>query len=232
MKFRAYGNMMVKKYINHQSERSTRMKKEKFEKMMDKVTHTLQEAGGDRGRRHAFRLRSRHTRRVWKWAQRLSEGRSDVDTDVLYTAVIFHDVGYVEERLENHQILSEKIFLAYAKEQDWDETFAEKVAACIRIHSDKWRMQTPEDLTIEQLLLMEADLLDEEGALAICWDGLACGITEDKSYAASLERTRREFADKLENNPMVTERARRIWQEKQEFVRQYLSALTYDLEEA
>lgn len=205
--------------------------KHQLENAMTYVEDMLRQSGGDAGRRHPFRSRSKHTRRVLKWAERISEGRDDVNLHVLYMAVIFHDIGYVKHDLENHQVLSAKLFREYAKEHDFDHVFTDEVVSCIEIHSDKHLLKKPERLTLEQILLMEADLLDEEGALAICWDGMACGFEGNNSYEDCLERTKREVKGKLENNPMVTKKASELWDQKQKFVKQYIKDLEHDLKE-
>lgn len=174
-----------------------------------------------------FRSRYHHTLRVLKWAERISEGREDVDMDILITATIFHDIGH---HFENHQQVSADMFMEYAKKTGMDEGFSKKVYDCIAIHSEKMRLQNPNTLTIEQILLMEADALDEEGALAVCWDGLTCGYKGATSYEQSLEHSKHGLY-KLSNNYLVTEKARSIWDHKQEFLKQYVDELSYDLEE-
>ena len=204
--------------------------RENYEKYIEFVENTLKKAGRDQGRRHSFRSRSLHTRRVLRWAKRLCEERNDVDTEVLFLAVIFHDIGYVSESLEGHQYVSEKMFREFADVHHFDNDIIERVASCISTHSDKEKLENPKSLTIEQILLMEADLLDEEGALAICWDGMACGYEGKATYEECLERTKREFSLKCGDNPMVTELAKQYWKEKIEYVEDYIRRLEFDLE--
>lgn len=210
---------------------SNNLSKEMYEEAIEYVRKTLTEAGRDSGRRHPFRSRTAHTLRVLKWAERLIEGRNDVNSSVLFMAAIFHDVGYVADELDNHQKVSEKIFREYADSKDFSDEFIEKTAHCISIHSEKERMRQPENMTIEEILLMEADLLDEEGALSICWDGLACGWEKKFSYQESYERTLLEGTPKLNIQPMITEKAKKYWEEKQEFMRLYIMQLSRDLEQ-
>ena len=204
--------------------------RESYERYLEYVGNTLKEAGRDQGRRHSFRSRTLHTRRVLRWAKRLCEGRIDVDTEVLFLAVIFHDIGYVSESLDGHQYVSEKMFREFAGIHHFDSGLVDQVCACISIHSDKEKLECPDNLTIEQILLMEADLLDEEGALAICWDGMACGYEGKSTYEACLERTKSEFALKRGPNPMVTDLAKKYWNDKMEYVEDYIRRLELDLE--
>lgn len=203
-----------------------------FSEMIKYVENVLEQSGNDRSKRHPFRSRMKHSKRVLTWAVRLCQDRTDVNTDVLYTAVIFHDIGYARAGADCHQADSAELFREYAEANGLDKDFIEKVISCIIIHSDKWRMENPEELSIEQLLLMEADLLDEEGALAICWDGLASGYSGVMSYEEALQHTRGEWADKYNHNPMVTYKAKQFWKQKQEFVKKYLEELEQDLQES
>ena len=203
---------------------------ENYENYMEYVEETLKDAGRDQGRRHPFRSRARHTRRVLKWAKRLCEGRNDVDKEVLFLAVIFHDIGRANDDLTEHQKVSETMFREFAIKNNIDNDMIEQVAACINIHSNKEKLENPESLSIEQILLMEADLLDEEGALAICWDGMACGYEGKMSYEEALHRTILEYSTKQGKNPMVTELAKKYWAEKLVYVEEYIERLQFDLE--
>ena len=51
---------------------------------------------------HPFRSRFQHSIRVLHWCERLVEGLDNVDTEALYTAAIFHDIGYADRDNEHH----------------------------------------------------------------------------------------------------------------------------------
>lgn len=210
---------------------------ETLEGYLQFVEAKLESYGHNKGDRHCFRIRSRHIRRVMKWAERLAEGLPNVDMDVLMTAAAFHDCGYRHNDETPHAILGAGIFRDYAAEHGFDPVFTEKVATAIEIHSDKERMKHPEDMTMEQILLIEADLMDEEGAMGICWDALAVCTEGDPSYDAAYQRSA-AVRDKVERRAteigrpwLVTDRAKRIWAEKQAFRRQYVDMLKEDLVE-
>lgn len=204
--------------------------KEKAARWADDAERILTQSGHDVSARYPFRLRSAHSRRVMKWAERLLENHPEADREVLLCAAAFHDTGYSGEERLDHETQSALIWDRYARENSIDPVFARKVRGCIAIHSEKHRMREPENLTPEQLLLMEADLLDEEGAMGICWDGLSCGVLNTLTYRASYERTAGHTEEKR-HNPMVHDDARRLWDEKAVFVEKYVSELEKDLEE-
>lgn len=176
---------------------------------------------------HPFRSRFQHSIRVLHWCERLAEGLENVDTEALYTAAIFHDIGYENRDNEHHAQRSVRAFHAYAREQRMEEEFCRKVERLIACHSDKNRMRD-EDVSLEMVLLMEADLLDEEGAMGIVWDCMTMGNAHASSYAKAYYHIM-ESSNKEEPNPMVTERARQFWEEKKAIVGRFAKLLEDDL---
>lgn len=176
---------------------------------------------------HPFRSRFQHSIRVFHWCERLTEGMEHVDKEVLYTAAVFHDIGYEHRDNEHHAERSAKAFHEYAVKQQMDETFAKKVEQLIACHSDKNRMREP-NANLEMVLLMEADLLDEEGAMGIVWDCMTMGNAHASSYAKAYYHIL-ESSNKEEPNPMVTERAREFWEEKKGIVARFTKLLEDDL---
>ena len=108
-----------------------------------------------------------------------------------------------------------------------EEVFSRKVEKLIACHSDKSLMKE-EGAEIEMILLMEADLLDEEGAMGIVWDCMTMGNLHASSYARAYYHIM-ESSNKEEPNPMVTERAKEIWEEKKEIVAKFVKLLEDDL---
>ena len=56
--------------------------------------------------RHPFRSRFQHTIRVLHWCFRLTEGMENVDKEALYTAAVFHDIGYMNRDNDRHAVRS------------------------------------------------------------------------------------------------------------------------------
>lgn len=202
-----------------------------YQEMIDYVEKVLKESGRDNSVRHPFRSRFSHTKRVLSWAIRLSEGRTDVDREVLFTAVIFHDIGYSVCDDENHEHVGKNLFLEYSKAHGFSEDFSNKVAKCINSHSDKWLMKTPDKLTVEQILLMEADALDEEGAMSVLWDNLASGYDKVDSFYSAYEHTLAVYERKKHKAPCVTEKGVELWNKKMKFLEEYINELSIDLSE-
>ena len=102
----------------------------------------------------------------------------------------------------------------------YSAAFADTAAALIAGHQ-RDLLQTGQT-TIEHIILMEADMLDERGALGIVWDAMAEGSKTDQSYLWTLERFKtRKLYRRPERNPMYTELARAFWAEKAEAAHEF-----------
>lgn len=182
---------------------------------------------GSKNSLHPFRNRFHHTIRVLHWCFRLTEGRKDVELEVLYTAAVFHDIGYGGSDNEYHAVRSAHAWQEYAQKHGIDLAFTEKVERLIYGHSNKTQLSmgaTP----LEMILLLEADLLDEEGAMGIVWDCMTVGNAHASSYAEAYYYIM-QSSNKTEPNPMVTEKARSYWEEKKKIAADFSDKLKEDL---
>ena len=199
-----------------------------YEEMLEFVKKTLESTDKIKPNNpmHAFRNRYLHSYRVYMWARRIADDL-ECNREVLYTAAIFHDVGYSVEK-NNHAMHSEMIFRRYAVAHNFDASFTDSVAGAIALHSHKELLNDPAT-PAELILLMEADLLDEEGALGIAWDLLARGAKGAKDYTESLEALKIHSGHILNQDYMVTKRAKMYWNHKKELVRSFINELVSDL---
>lgn len=175
-----------------------------------------------------FRSKYEHTLRVLRWCNVLVKEFPSVDEEVLYTAAIFHDIGYSGDKDNSqHAERSALIFAEFAEENHMDASVTEKIIYLIKMHSNKELLQES-DLMPELILLMEADLLDEEGALRIIWYCATKGIQGADSYR-DLYDFIQMGSDKRLTNPMVTPLARKIWEQKADFVNKFSGELLSDI---
>jgi uncharacterized protein len=164
------------------------------------------------------------------WAQRLmkQEFARPIDQEALLTAAVFHDVGYALPPYGTaHAQNSALVFEEYAAVHGFEPEQLKFISYLIANHSNKGMLKSC-DTPLELVLLMEADLLDETGALSLVWDSLSIGGKEDPSYEKVYERmlkTRQEH----ENCPLVTDMGRKIWEEKRALVRSFVEQLENDL---
>lgn len=199
-----------------------------YDKMLEYVKTALYENDLERQQmaKHSFRSRYKHITRVLGWCKRI-ECDLPVDKDILYTSAIFHDIGYRNGQGE-HAIASEAMFREYAKNNNFDKDFTDKVAYIIRNHSDKSLLNDPNSSN-ELIILLEADLLDEEGALGLTWDLMARGAKHSISYDEAFDEINKHSGHILHQEYMVTPTAKKYWREKQEFVKTFIENLKSDL---
>ncbi|MEG0961652.1 MAG: HD domain-containing protein [Lachnospiraceae bacterium] len=176
---------------------------------------------------HPFRSRYHHTIRVLHWCFRLAEDIEGIDKQALYLAAIFHDIGYTDTDNEHHALRSGEIFHKYAREQQMDSLLMNKIERMIYGHSNKELLQNSKTMK-ELIILLEADLLDEEGVMGIVWDCMTLGNAHVNSYGDAYYHIM-ESSNKPELNPMVTERAKHYWEEKKKMASVFAEKLKDDL---
>lgn len=182
---------------------------------------------------YPFRDRPQHMYRCYCWAERILRTRPDADAELTLVATLFHDIGVIHstpERLKaDHDILGGPIVREYLLEHGYGQEFADRAAYLVAHHQQRELIQA-EGTPIEHVILMEADMLDERGALGIVWDAMAEGAKNAQTYEATLERFKqRKLYRRPERNPMHTEAARAFWAEKQRLHVQFIAALERDL---
>lgn len=179
-----------------------------------------------------------HIKRVLKWAKKLydeSSCKEKLKYDDIMIATIFHDVGRkIEvETGEHHAYAGAAITKKYLLEHGYSEERAEYISWLVYHHSDKELMRRDNTESIDKnlLLLMEADLLDDMGALGVVMD---CMIVKGRNPRARfedcLDHISRYTMRIQHDNPMVTAEGRRIWDEKTRLVDEFVRALRYDIE--
>lgn len=178
--------------------------------------------------------RFQHVKRVLGWVLRLynhMEDKTGICLDDLCIATIFHDVGRsaLADKTLSHAHAGVPITRQYLLEHGYDSKRTEYICSLVAAHSDKECM-TQEGLDINLLLLMEADLMDEMGALGIVMD---CMITEKRNGDAIFEdcydHICRFTHRQQQNNPMVTPAGRAAWAEKTDLVNSFTELLGQDL---
>ena len=190
------------------------------------------------GRVYPFRSRFGHTIRVIEWALRIQAVEKG-DAEIITVAGIFHDVGYVEGGA-GHAKASECMFLEYVAGQEQTQENAQMwhqpehvqwrraVAETIRTHSNKdWDNSL---LTTEQQILMDADLLDEAGAMSVLWSCFAAAGRETFNFESTFEEIQQVF-EKLQKDATLfhTECGRALNRQMQAGVGEFARVLKYEL---
>lgn len=204
-----------------------------YKEMLDFVRDYLMKGSDKYTEVKALRYnRFEHIKRVLAWSVRLYEEapkKSDIDIDTVIIAAIFHDVGKNEESESVlHADRGAEIARQYLLEKNYPDKKLEDICYLIKNHSDKYMMYN-EDVSPELLLLMEADLMDDMGALGIVIDCMIEGtLTAD--FRDSLDHIARYTVRQHKKNPMVTPMAIKIWDDKTKLVNEFYSSLQRDVE--
>lgn len=173
-----------------------------------------------------------HIRRVYRWMMELYEAekeRGQIDIEALKIATIFHDSGYGSIERGGHAGAGAEICREYLSGIHYPEEKIEFICDLIACHSDKEKLE--EDVPRELILLMEADLLDDTGAHGVVMDIWMEATEEDVSFESIRDHIGRFSMRQIQKNPMRTEAAKRIWEEKSAIVKQFYEAYCRDLEQ-
>ena len=131
---------------------------------------------------YPFRSRFEHTMRVYRWAIKL-QSKLGGDLDIIVLAALLHDVGWDDER--PHGEVGAEIAVNYLDSLGVDPQKIAKIGEIIMIHEEK---DTDADLSLECRIVMDADLLDEVGAISVLWDSMATAIEDEASYKRAYYR--------------------------------------------
>lgn len=177
-----------------------------------------------------------HTKRVLGWTKKLydlSPRKESLRYEDLLIAAVFHDVGRNAAAVKgtSHALEGVPITREYLLGHGFNAERVEYICGLVAQHSDKHLMYYSEETDPNLLLLMEADLMDDMGALGIVMD---CMITECRNpeavFTDCLDHIRRYTYRIHQKNPMVTPKARALWDEKTKLVNEFTVALSADIE--
>ena len=138
----------------------------------------------DNGRppNYPFRDRFEHTMRVYRWAIKL-QAKVGGDLEIIALAALLHDVGWEEGA--DHGEVGAEIAVDYLDSMGYDPEMISRIGEIIRIHDDK---DTERELSLECKVVMDADLLDEVGAVSVLWDSMATACEEEANYKKAYYR--------------------------------------------
>jgi len=177
---------------------------------------------------YPFRNRFRHTNRVLNWAKRIHEIDGG-DIDIITLAVIFHDTGWDEKR--DHALIGAEHARSFLLSQGIEEIIVSRVESAITTHNKRQSQQS--DLPLENLVVMDADILDELGVTTLVWDAMATALEENPSFKKALEKSQQFFAHaKAKTHLLKTKTGLQFYKERIEVWAQCLEHFRYELGES
>lgn len=192
-----------------------------YTEMMEYVQQEI--INSDRIERYPFRDRYSHSLRVIKWAERLQKEEGG-DLEIITIACIFHDVGW--DKNINHSYVSKEIAEKYLVSHGYNSEKLDLVLEAIENHNFR---DDENEVGLESYIVMDADILDEVGALSILWDSMASMLTENKSYNDVYERIKYYF-DRM-NHPerLKTKTGKKYYTERLKVIAQFIKELEFEL---
>lgn len=179
----------------------------------------------ERPNRYPFRDRYLHTLRVLSWARRI-QALEGGDLETIEVAAICHDIGWDEHI--NHAIISRQLAKPYLLAHHYDETKLEKTLQAIEMHNN--RSADKAQFNIESLIVMDADILDEVGALSVTWDIISASYEPTVSYRSILEKIK-EYHGYIANRReyLQTETGLRFYNERIGVIERFIADYQYEL---
>ncbi len=161
-----------------------------------------------------------HVERVMKLAVYIAR-MEGADVEVVKRSAELHDIA---RDSPNHAIESAKVARDILRGEGYDEDFIERVVHCIESHSFSSGVKPK---TLEAKVLSDADKLDAIGAI-----GVARAFMFSGEKGRSIEDTLKHFEEKLLKlkDLMYTETAKKIAEDRHEFLRMFYERLKKELE--
>ena len=173
---------------------------------------------------YPFRSGYEHIMRVYRWAIRL-QAKLGGDLDIIVLSALLHDVGWEEGR--PHEEVSAEIAVDYLDSIGVDPEKIRRVGEIIMKHEDK---DTEDDLTLECRIVMDADLLDEIGAVEIMWDCMATALEPEASYKRAYYKIKEYFrANKPKIKRCKTDPGRAEFTKRMQLIENYIYQLEREL---
>lgn len=173
---------------------------------------------------YPFRSRYEHTMRVYRWAIKL-QSKLGGDLDIIALAALLHDIGWDDER--PHSEVGAELAVEYLDSIGVDPEIITRVGEIIMIHTDK---DTDAELSLECKIVMDADLLDEVGAIGILWDAMATACEDDASYKKAYYRVKNYYRI---NKPKIrrckTDAGRAEYAKRMQMIDNYILQLEKEL---
>ena len=173
---------------------------------------------------YPFRNRFEHTMRVYRWVIRL-QAKLGGDLDVIVLSALLHDVGWEEGR--PHEEVSAEIAVEYLDSIDIDPQTIKRVGEIILLHADK---DTERELSLESKIVMDADLLDEIGAIGIMSDCMATALENEASYKRAYYRIKEYYrVNKPKIRRCKTDAGRAEYTKRMQAIEAYIYQLEKEL---
>lgn len=176
-------------------------------------------------RSQPFRNRFEHTMRVLKWADRIHRVEGG-DFEIITFAILFHDTGWSET--VDHALVGAELAQTYLLGKGVDPALVHRITSAVRTHNKRKELQ--ENLPIENMIVMDADLLDEVGVTTLVWDSMATASEDKPSYRRALEKDLEYYERaRAKTSQLKTETGKKFYNERIAIWEKCISHFRYEL---
>lgn len=197
---------------------------------VEDILYSYDRKKGDKSKNKIAYDRYAHTVRVYQWMIRISNRLKDdsLDVESLKIATIFHDVGYGTGEDEEHAKSSSKICRDYLERREYPQDKVDFICYLIEEHSNK-KLFHEKSTPLELVVLMEADMLDDTGAMGIILDSWIASKEENCSFDSVCRHFEKYTYRHMKQMEFVTAPGKQFWHEKRKLVYEFLRQYKRDL---
>lgn len=205
---------------------------------VEEILYSYDRGRGDKSKNKIAYDRYAHTLRVYHWMLRIAGELRDssLDMESLKIATIFHDAGYgardsasgaVEER-EDHGKSGAAICRDYLERRQYPQPQVDFICYLIEEHSNK-KLLHEKNTPMELVVLMEADMLDDTGAMGIILDTWIASKEDRPSFESVCRHFEKYTYRHMKQMEFVTAPGKKFWHEKRKLVYEFLRQYRRDL---
>jgi len=163
-----------------------------------------------------------HTLEVRKIAQKLAR-LEKADKEIVDTAVLFHDIGYVKGGFQGHAQRSAEMAREYLEKEKHEQRFIEEVVYCIIAHTLPWDNHSNLVSTPEAKVVFDADMIQQLSELGIIKASIHFQDLIKKDFKEGIVQSR-DFLFKT-CNLIITENGRKMAEAGYKFVKDFYKEL-------
>lgn len=197
---------------------------------VEDILYSYDRKKGEKSKNQIAYDRYAHTVRVYKWMIRITNQLRDdtMDVESLKIATIFHDCGYSAGSNEDHAAMGAAICRDYLERRQYPPEKTDFICYLIEEHSNK-KLLHEKNTPVELIVLMEADMLDDTGAMGIVLDSWISSKNEGATFESVCRHFEKYTYRHMKQMEFVTAPGRQFWHEKRKLVYEFLRQYKRDL---
>lgn len=197
---------------------------------VEEILYSYDRGRGDKSKNKIAYDRYAHTVRVYHWMLRITDELRDASLDIesLKIATIFHDAGYGTGGTMDHAQSGSAVCRDYLERRQYPQSQVDFICYLIEEHSNK-KLFYEKNTPLELIVLMEADMMDDTGAMGIILDTWIASKEDTASFESVCRHFEKYTYRHMKQMEFVTAPGKRFWHEKRKLVYEFLRQYRRDL---